>query len=166
MLSLEPEPGLSDRCTIMCRADMQEGDQPDLHLRGTTAALTNMPEDEASPIITSNLRQMYHHMHRMRLRGLIWTLMRSGPHRLVDTVSSGTTPQTLVMTSRSLLAQREDLKQARLHRRLVDIHQRTIARLLLLATHPQHSDLTAQMGELQTIPPAEDQRTAPAYEKS
>jgi len=150
----------------MCRADMQEGDQPDLHLRGTTAALMNMPEDEASPIITSNLRQMYHHMHRMRPRGLISTLMRSGPHRLVDTVSPGTTLQTQVMMSRFLLAQREDLKQARLRQRLFDIHQRMIARLLLLATRPQHSGLIALMGELQTIPPAEDQHTAPACEKS
>jgi hypothetical protein len=70
------------------------------------------------------------------------------------------------MTSRFLLAQREDLKQARLPRRLVDIRQRMIARLLLLAIHPQHSGLIAQMGELQTIPPAEDQHTAPAYEKN
>jgi hypothetical protein len=126
----------------------------------------NMPEDEASPIITSNLRQTYHHMHRMRPQGLISTLMRSGPHRLVDTVSPGTTLQTQVMMSRFLLAQREDLKQARLRRRLVDIHQRMIARLLLLATRPQHSGLIALMGELQTIPPAEDQHTAPACEKS
>lgn len=97
----------SDRCTIMFRVDMQDRDQPDLRLRDTTVAPTNMPDDEASPTTTNHPHQMSHHTQPEDHQILILTLI-SGPHRPGDTVSPGITLRIPATTNLSLLVRESD----------------------------------------------------------